>query len=173
MDLNEVLIEAAKDGNMIVLKAALDKGADINARDENGWTALMWAKKNGHSEIVEYLKRRGAIEKEVPKIKEEDVPKIEEINLFPVEIGGKWGYIDKAGKIVINPQFDDAFDFSEGLAPVAIGDEWGYIDKGGKFVINPQFDGALVFSEGLAMVGIGDKFGYIDKAGNYIWNPTD
>ncbi len=36
MDLNEILIQAAKDGNMLVLKAALEKGADINAQDEHG-----------------------------------------------------------------------------------------------------------------------------------------
>ncbi len=31
-----------------------------------------------------------------------------------------YGYIDKNGKVVIEPQFDDARDFSEGLARVAI-----------------------------------------------------
>lgn len=58
--LNDVLIEAAKDGNLLVLKTAIDKGADINAKDKNGWTALMWASKNGHSEVVEFLKEKGA-----------------------------------------------------------------------------------------------------------------
>jgi hypothetical protein len=51
--------------------------------------------------------------------------------------GGKWGYIDKTGKYIINPQFDEAMGFNEGLASVRIGDKWGYIDKNGKFVWNP------------------------------------
>jgi len=32
----------------------------------------------------------------------------------------KFGFIDKSGKVVIEPQFDDAGYFSEGLATVAI-----------------------------------------------------
>ena len=30
----------------------------------------------------------------------------------------KYGFIDKSGKVVIEPQFDDAEPFSEGLAKV-------------------------------------------------------
>ena len=37
-----------------------------------------------------------------------------------VKNDGKWGYIDKKGKVVIEPQFDDASDFSEGFAKVKI-----------------------------------------------------
>ena len=36
--------------------------------------------------------------------------------LFPVFEHGKWGYIDKTGKIVISPAYLDAYPFSEGLA---------------------------------------------------------
>ena len=35
--------------------------------------------------------------------------------LAHVKIGGKWGSINQEGEIVINPQFDDAWSFSEGL----------------------------------------------------------
>lgn len=163
MDLNEVLIEAAKDGNMLVLKAALEKGADINAKDKNGWTALMWASKNGHTEVVEFLKERGAIEFEEP----------EEIKLYPVMVDDKYGYIDETGKVVIEPQFDIAMPFSEGLAPVSdyLLVNWGYIDKTGTFVIKPQFVLAEAFSDGLASVMIGNKGGYIDKTGKFVINP--
>ena len=60
-----------------------------------------------------------------------------------MKIGDKWGYIDKSGKIVIEPQFDDASSFSEGLAAVCLGDycplrgKWGYIDKSGEYVWEP------------------------------------
>jgi hypothetical protein len=53
---------------------------------------------------------------------------------------GKWGYIDKSGKMVIEPQFENALFFSGGLAHVSplTGEEirgmWGYIDKSGQFV---------------------------------------
>ena len=81
---------------------------------------------------------------------------------------------EQTGKFVINPQFNFANDFSEGLAAVRIGDDktgkWGYIDKQGKMVVNPQFDCDWVcsgFSEGLAAVRVGDdktgKWGYISR----------
>ena len=95
--------------------------------------------------------------------------------LFLAKSDGKYGYIDKTGTYVINPQFEDATHFSEGLAAVKIRSgstgKWGYIDKAGKIVINPQFDDAKDFSEGLAAVRIGDNYGYIDKTGTYVINP--
>jgi len=117
----------------------------------------------------------------VPEKKEENpiVPesKSEEGSLYPVMVNGKWGYIDKTGKIVIDPQFDGAYNFSEGLAAVKVGDKWGYIDKTGKIVIDPQFYWADSFSEGLALVRVGEikpgKWGYIDNTGRYVWEPTN
>jgi len=84
---------------------------------------------------------------------------------------GNEGYIDKKGNVVINPQFDYANKFSEGLAAVKIGDKWGYVDKMGKYVINPQFDRAGDFSEGRAAVMMGDKWGYVNKTGKLVINP--
>jgi len=40
-----------------------------------------------------------------------------------VSIGDKCGYIDKDGKYIINPQFDGARNFSDGLAIVETGDK--------------------------------------------------
>ena len=69
----------------------------------------------------------------------------------------------KTGTIVINPQFDKAESFSEGLAAVRIGGKEGFIDKTGHYVINPQFDSANSFSDGLAAVRVGDKWGFIAR----------
>jgi len=68
IDLNEVLIGAAKDGNLLVVKSALEKGADINAKNVYSQTVLMLPTINGHTEIVEYLKEKGTKEKEIVEI---------------------------------------------------------------------------------------------------------
>ena len=39
---------------------------------------------------------------------------------------GRWGFVDKTGKVVINPQFDDAGSFSDGLAVIKLGGQFGY-----------------------------------------------
>ena len=85
----------------------------------------------------------------------------------------KFTTTELTGKFVINPQFDEAYSFREGLAAVKVGDEktgkWGFIDTNGNFAIPPQFDLAGGFYEGLARVGIGQlpniKWGYVDKNG--------
>lgn len=84
----------------------------------------------------------------------------------------KVGYIDKEGDFVIEPKFDDAKDFYEGLAPAKLDGKWGYIDKTGEFVIHPQFDRADIFSSGVAAVEVDDKWGYIDKTGEFIILPS-
>lgn len=60
--------------------------------------------------------------------------------LFPIVTRPEqWGYIDKSGTIVINPQFRNASFFFEDLAAASPdGKKSGYIDRSGHFVINPQ-----------------------------------
>ena len=88
--------------------------------------------------------------------------------LAAIKMGGKWGFIDKTGKVVIPPQFDIVLCFSEGLAPIGMGGKWGFIDQTGKIVIPPQFDAVRWFSEGLAAIEMGGKWGFIDKKGRTI-----
>jgi len=52
----------------------------------------------------------------------------------PVRIGDKCGYINTNGQIVIPYQFDNAYDFSEGLAKVTINGKEHLIDKIGNIV---------------------------------------
>ena len=95
-------------------------------------------------------------------------------DLVPVKSGDKWGYMNTAGELTINPQFESVGRFSEGLASVKMNGKYGYIDNTGNFVINAQWDYAGAFEDGLAIVGNGkedSKYGYIDKTGNYIVNP--
>ena len=112
-------------------------------------------------------------------------------DLAPVQIGDKWGHIDRDGNFVVPPLFDLALAFREGLALVATDAEWahgpppyykwllydlpdrrcihrakwGFVDKHGAVVIKPQFDEATSFSDGRAIVRKGRKLAYIDKTG--------
>jgi hypothetical protein len=48
---------------------------------------------------------------------------------------GKWGYMDKGGKTVLNPQFDWAGRFLDnGLAPVVANGKCAHIDRSGRVV---------------------------------------
>jgi hypothetical protein len=38
-----------------------------------------------------------------------------------VMVGKKWGFIGRDGVVVIEPQYDSAWSFSEGIAPVIRG----------------------------------------------------
>ena len=49
-DVNAELIKAAKKGDTAAVEALLEQGADVNAN--GGWTALIWAARQGHTDIV-------------------------------------------------------------------------------------------------------------------------
>jgi len=52
---NQILINAAKHGNIEEVQRLLKNGADVNAKDNNGDTALMWASSKGHANVVQLL----------------------------------------------------------------------------------------------------------------------
>jgi len=54
------LIIASRDGDIDRVAMLLEKGADVNAKDNEGWTALIWASANERTEIVRELLKNGA-----------------------------------------------------------------------------------------------------------------
>jgi hypothetical protein len=92
-----------------------------------------------------------------------------------------WGYIDKTGKIIIQPRFEyPVFPFKEGLALISYkrlinyytdeyDEKWGFINMKGDTAIAVQYLDALNFSEGLAPVcDMEKKWGYIGKQGETV-----
>lgn len=57
---NELLLIAADTGDLDAVKDALGEGANIDARDYIGQSALHHAARSGHSEIMQYLADHGA-----------------------------------------------------------------------------------------------------------------
>ena len=58
--LNDQLFEAVRKGDVAAVTAALDRGADVNAKFRYGTTALFKAAERGHTEIAKVLLDRGA-----------------------------------------------------------------------------------------------------------------
>ena len=93
----------------------------------------------------------------------------------------RFGYLDEAGNVAIEPRFTKVSAFSDGLAAVyeELSDEFYYIDKSGNKVLGPLYsfdhppffsDGLLPWSDYLDTDGDGrsdDYFvGYLDKNGD-------
>ena len=108
--------------------------------------------------------------------------------LYPFEQDGLWGYRDVDGEVVIEPQFEVARNFSEGLAFVRIDSEHrGYINLLGNFaiILPPTSLFPHDFSEGFARIvprawdrgneevnivgGPGGPFIFIDRTGKNIF----
>jgi hypothetical protein len=104
-----------------------------------------------------------------------NVTSSEQVSTSPIAATSQWGFIDKTGKIVVEPRYQEVYSFSEGLAVFNAGSseapEYGYIDKTGKVAIQPQFSYASSLSEGLALVKNKGKYGYIDKKGKVVIEP--
>ena len=104
--------------------------------------------------------------------------------LFPIQVDGKFGYIDSRGVVIIEPKYDSAKYFSEGLAFVKFKGKGGFINTKGEVEISfrvferihanmhfPWKD-AYSFSFGLLpFKGKGGKCGYIDKKGDWVIKP--
>ncbi|HEX8354646.1 MAG TPA: WG repeat-containing protein [Pyrinomonadaceae bacterium] len=135
-----------------------------------------------------YLGRDGRVALEIPfwgqrTAHQRSLYTIRRLQLAPFNEGlapalsfNKLGFIDRAGRVVIEPQFRETSGFSEGRASVKIiGSDgryaWGYIDRAGRFAVAPRFRQAQPFAGGLAQVVTADgKRQLIDGSGKVIWH---
>lgn len=85
-----------------------------------------------------------------------------------VDEEGKAGFVNSDGEMIIKPQYDDADQFSEGLAMVRTESGCGYIDKKGEIVIPTTYTFADSFHNGLAVVKENGKYGFINTKGEMV-----
>ena len=82
------------------------------------------------------------------------------------------GYVDTHSEQTLIPfKFEDAGQFSEGLAAIKSNGKWGYIDQTGSIVIEPRYELAGSFTSGLAEIVIENQAGIIDRAGDVVIEP--
>ena len=103
-----------------------------------------------------------------------------------------WGYRDRTGKVVMEPRFEKAQSFSDGLAVVQAGGKCQVIDLTGKVAGEPEgksFEDLKAFHEGLQACAApstqaktegdddsdedkpAEKWGYIDSTGRFAIAP--
>lgn len=90
----------------------------------------------------------------------------------------RFGFKNLRGDWVVDPDFDEASSFSEGLAAVSVRDESdftnvraGFIRTNGTFAIKPMFKDTRAFSDGVAVVEqLDGRKGVIDKTGKLLFS---
>ncbi|MBI3232792.1 MAG: Nramp family divalent metal transporter, partial [Bacteroidetes bacterium] len=82
------------------------------------------------------------------------------------------GFMDKSGKIVIDPIYDDVSNFdSSGIARVIVGGKMGLINNLGKTIVQPTYLYIGPLNNNLAIVQKGLFYGYINSNGKIIVKP--
>ena len=75
---------------------------------------------------------------------------------LPVEFkqGDNYGFVNpNDGKIILEPKYEEAKAFSQGLAPIKQDGKWGFIDISGNQIVEPSFSFiGTVSEEGTAFV---------------------
>lgn len=92
--------------------------------------------------------------------------------LYPVSTGldkpVKYGYINNYLSLSIPADYEDAKDFSCGLAAVKKGGLWGFINEKGDFAIPGEYSDAYSFRDNIAPVCKNGAWGIINKKGETV-----
>lgn len=92
----------------------------------------------------------------------------DDVDIFPIKSGEKYGYANTKGEIIVNPTYDDANSFSEGYAVFSSNEKYGFVDAKGKEVIKAQYDYCGSFKNGVASAEKSGEWGLIDTSEKWI-----
>lgn len=84
---------------------------------------------------------------------------------------GLWGFVDRAGALVIAPQFADVWAFDDGRAPAKPAGEpfWGLIDHSGEWLLPPKWRDLEPWEKDLIVLEDADhRWGAVDSRGSVI-----
>ncbi|MEO0899621.1 MAG: WG repeat-containing protein [Bacteroidota bacterium] len=96
----------------------------------------------------------------------------EKTGLFPIYANGLQGLMDRNGKVVLEPNFENIGEFHEGVAHYFQNGKYGLLNKDGQAITGPIYDlRPGKHSSGLISVKLGNKYGYINAKGETKINP--
>ena len=75
----------------------------------------------------------------------------------PVELNGKWGFINEEGEEAITLKYDNTSCFSKGFAGVQLNGKWGFINQKGKEITPIKYNDIYNFPDGFTQVKLNDK----------------
>jgi len=81
---------------------------------------------------------------------------------------GKWGLVDRKGKVVYPFLADWAIGFTDGFSPYEINDKYGFINTKLKVFVKPKYDNVFNIHDGLVSVEKNKKWGVLDGSGKII-----
>ena len=116
MSLDSELLEAARKGDARRVRELLDKGANVNARDEYGLAPLHVAAFNGQLDVARLLIDRGA-----------DVNAIDELGETPLHWAAFNGHVDVA-RLLLERGADASVRDDEGKTPLDLAREKGHVE---------------------------------------------
>lgn len=96
--------------------------------------------------------------------------------LFPIWVRQnrrtKCGFIDRHGRLAIEPRFDDGHPSREGRMGVRVGKYWGFVDTSGRTVVEPVYSCVFLgFQGGVAQCSDADdaETVFIDREGRTLF----
>ncbi|MCC9019548.1 WG repeat-containing protein [Flavobacterium lipolyticum] len=93
-----------------------------------------------------------------------------ERNKYPNKHDVKIGFIDRTGKVIVSPKYDEIFKFYDNLAIVYLGSKYGMINKAGKEIVPLIYDEIIRDKENKENLYyiLNDKKGVANKEGTLI-----
>ncbi|MGY6520876.1 MAG: WG repeat-containing protein [Mongoliitalea sp.] len=89
--------------------------------------------------------------------------------LYPAYKSGKVGFIDKQGRWIIQPSYDQVGKFNQGKAAVRSGNRWAFINTQGATLTDFRFEQGQGFVQGVAIVQEQGLFNLLDSNGQLLF----
>jgi len=108
---------AAEGGNEVAVQLLLGRGANIEARDIRGWTALQRASFRGHKAIVQLLLKEGA-----------EIEARNKIGSTALTLASQYGHKEVVKLLLLDPRVDVNSCDNDGDTPILLASWQGHID---------------------------------------------